>query len=199
MPSQLQISRELAAIAQTGLAYSKDPFDIERFQRIHELASELLRCESSCDFEWPLESGYMTPKIDVRGVAFIDDKVILVRERSSSKWTVPGGWADVNLSPKENVEKEFSEETGYSVSADTLVSVYDRERAGYPPNAHSIYKLTFLCAFKGGEPTVGLEVSEIDTFALDSLPELDSHRIRVCDIERCHKFLRSGAKPADFN
>ena len=199
MPSKLQISRELAAIAQTGIAYSKDPFDIERFQRIHELASDLLRSESGCDFSWPLEPGYTTPKVDVRGVAFIDDKVILVRERSSGKWTVPGGWADVNLSPQENVEKEFLEETGYSVSAHTLVSVYDRERAGYPRNAHSIYKLTFLCSFDGGEPTTGFETSEIDTFALDSLPELDSHRIRFCDIERCYEFLRLGKKPADFN
>jgi len=111
----------------------------------------------------------------------------------------PGGWADVNLSPKENVEKEFLEETGYAVSAHTLVSVYDREKAGYPRNAHSIYKLTFLCTLDGGEPTVGLETSEIDVFALDSLPELDSHRIRVSDIKRCYDLLRSGAGASDFN
>lgn len=199
MPSNLQISRELAAIAQTGIAYSKDPFDTERYRRNHDLASELLRCESDSNFGWPLEAGYATPKIDVRGVAFIGDKVILVRERSSGKWTVPGGWADVNLSPKENVEKEFLEETGYSVSAHTLVSVYDREKAGYPQDAHSIYKLTFLCILGGGEPTVGIETSEIGVFALDSLPELDSHRIRVCDIERCYELLRSGVSPSDFN
>jgi len=109
MRTLLEISRELAALAQAGSAYTKDAFDAERFARLREIAGELLQVSSPvADFEWPAELGYATPKVDVRAVVFREDEVLLVREASSGLWTLPGGWADVNLSPAENVERSAS-------------------------------------------------------------------------------------------
>ena len=94
------------------MTYSTDPFDRERFHRLREIASEVMRVAGKAEFQWPTEIGYTTPKVDVRGVVFRDAEVLLIKEASSGKWTLPGGWADVNLTPAENVERECLEETG---------------------------------------------------------------------------------------
>ena len=143
----LEVSRELAAMAQAGLTYSRDPYDRERCERLREIASELLRGEPErADFSWPLEDGYATPKVDVRALVIRGGEILLVREKSSGRWSAPGGWADVNLTPAENLRKECREEAGIAVTVDRLVSVLDRERAGHRPIAWSVYKLYFLCA-----------------------------------------------------
>lgn len=181
--TMLDISRELAAIAQAGLAYSNDPFDIERFSRVRALAGLMLQTGADVpEFRWPDEMGYPTPKVDVRGAVFQNDKVLLIREKSSGLWTLPGGWADVNLTAKENVEKECLEESGYVVTAARITGLIDRERAGYPKNAHSIYKIFFLCDIVGGEATPGVESTHVGVFPVSDLPELDSHRVREEDI-----------------
>jgi ADP-ribose pyrophosphatase YjhB (NUDIX family) len=195
----LEISRELAAIAQAGITYSTDPFDRERFHRLREIASEILNETSRADFEWPAEIGYATPKVDVRGAVFRNSEVLLIREASSGKWTLPGGWADVNLTPAENVEKECLEETGYQVKARLITAVLDRERAGYPPNPHSIYKLFFLCDLVGGAPRITHEVAEIGFFPVSALPELDSHRSSALDIQEAWRVSRMPSLPTRFN
>ena len=199
MSSMLEISRELAAIAQAGMAYSQDGFDRERFWRVRVLASEMLRVQGVAEFDWPAELGYATPKVDVRGVVFHGEEVLLMRERSSGLWTAPGGWADVNLSPRENVEKECKEETGYDVQAVVLVSVLDRDRAGYPRNAHSIYKMVFLCTLLGGEATTGIETSEVGFFPVTELPPLDPHRIRAVDIAEAYRVYKGDGERTGFN
>ena len=130
----LEISRELASIAQAGIAYLADPFDKERFHRLREIASEVLRHAGRTEFQWPAEIGYSTPKVDVRGAVFRNGEVLLIKEASSGKWTLPGGWADVNLTPAENVEKECLEESGYEVKARLITAIVDHDRAGYPAN-----------------------------------------------------------------
>ncbi|MGA7213287.1 MAG: NUDIX hydrolase N-terminal domain-containing protein, partial [Terrimicrobiaceae bacterium] len=123
----LEVSRELTSIAQAGITYSADPYDRERFHRLREIASEVMRCTGHADFEWPVEIGYATPKVDVRGAVFRNGEVLLIREASSGKWTLPGGWADVNLTPAENVQKECLEESGYEVKARLITAVMDRD------------------------------------------------------------------------
>ena len=200
MKNLLDLSRELAAIAQAGLTYTKDPYDKERFTRLREMASELLQApEQSPPFLWPDEIGYTTPKVDVRGVIFQGEQVLLIKETASQMWTLPGGWADVNHSPKENVERECLEETGYEVTATALTSIIDRERAGYPRHANTIYKLFFLCEITGGTPTPNLESSHIEFFNLTLLPELDPHRATKDDIERAYAFYQNGGGPTHFN
>ncbi|MES2708687.1 MAG: NUDIX hydrolase N-terminal domain-containing protein [Verrucomicrobiota bacterium] len=200
MSTALEISRELAAIAQAGITYSKDHFDIGRFHRIRQLADALLQGNpATVDFTWPDELGYPTPKVDVRGVIFREDQVLLIREVSSGLWTLPGGWADVNATPRENVERECLEETGYTVAATRITAVLDRERAGYPNNAHSIYKMFFLCSITGGEATPSVESSHIEFFPLHDLPELDPDRARREDILHAWVLFRDGAGETAFN
>jgi ADP-ribose pyrophosphatase YjhB (NUDIX family) len=195
----LEISRELASIAQAGITYSLDPFDKERFHRLREIASEVMRLAGKAEFEWPIEIGYMTPKIDVRGVVFRNAEVLLIREASSGKWTLPGGWADVNLTPAENVEKECLEESGYEVKARLITAVVDRERAGYPAHPHAIYKIFFLCDLCGGMPRVSHESSEVGFFPVDALPELDTQRSSALDIAQAWQCVLAPSLPTRFN
>lgn len=197
----LTISRELAAIAQTGLAYAKDGFDQERYRRLLEVAGELLgpmRVDGPV-FTWPLEAGYATPKVDVRGVVFRKEEVLLVREASSGLWSLPGGWADVNLSPAQNVEKECREESGYEVRARAITSIKDRDQAGYPAYLHAVYKIYFLCDLIGGEARTNLEVTDIGFFSLDALPDLDLHRIAESEIRTAFSFLHDPVQAVSFN
>lgn len=201
MTTLLEFSRELAAIAQAGLTYTKDPFDKERFTRLRAMASELLQhSHPKClDFEWPQEIGYSTPKIDVRGIVFRKEEVLLVKERSSKKWTLPGGWADVNKTLRENAEKECLEETGYHVHARSIVSVVDMERSGYPQQLHSIYKIFLLCDLISGKPAVNIEVSEIAFHSVHHLPELDPNRASKTDILRAYEHFLNPQLPTYFN
>jgi ADP-ribose pyrophosphatase YjhB (NUDIX family) len=183
MTSILDITREMRAISQSGLTYSKDPFDRERFARLNELSTLLIQSDARYpDFVWPDEIGYPTPKLDVRGAVIHDNEILLVKEKSSEKWTLPGGWADVNATPAENVEREVLEESGYVVKAKRIINLVDRNRSGYPPHPEYIYKILFLCELIGGEPKDSLETSEVGFFGSGDLPELDPRRIRKEDI-----------------
>lgn len=200
MRTMLEISRELSAIAQAGLAFTQDPFDKERFERLASVAGELLRDPArSPDFAWPAELGYPTPKVDVRGAVFQDERVLLVQEASTRLWTLPGGWADLSLSPAQNVEKECREESGYEVRARAVTSVLDRDQAGYPPHPHAIYKLTFLCELIGGAARASIETTAVDFFPLDALPPLDRGRTSETEIRRARAFLLNPQQPAAFN
>ena len=191
MRDLLEISREIRSIAQTGRSYSRDNYDLDRHARLEQIATELLSQDAGLkDFCWPVETGYLTPKVDVRGFIFRDDQLLMVREASSGKWSVPGGWADVNLTPAENVERECFEETGFSVRAERIISVLDRDRAGYPRNPESIYKIHFLCLLLSGEARTNFETTQVGFFPADQLPEIDEGRIRVQDIADARACLR---------
>jgi len=201
----LEISRELAAISQAGLTYSRDPFDRERFDRLREIASELLReLPGKADFAWTPEDGYGTPKVDVRALVIREgeaEEILLVREKSTGRWSLPGGWADVNLTPAENVRKECLEEAGIAVTVERLVSVIDRERAGHrPPIPWSVYKLYFLCAAEpGAVPVAGPEVTEARFFSRAALPDdLDLGRIAPEEIERGFRHRGDATLPVFF-
>lgn len=196
--TRLEIARELASIAQAGLAFTRDVYDRERFERLLAVAGELLEGTApGGGFAWPAEKGYPTPKVDVRGAVFEEGRVLLVKEAATGLWTLPGGWAEVNLTSAENVEKECREESGLEVRARCLVSAEEMERAGYPPHVHSIYKLTFVCERVGGEPRTGVESLEVGFFPLAGLPPLDGTRTSRGDIERAWGMRGGGA--AAFN
>ena len=147
----------------------------------------------------PRPSAGPTPKLDVRGAIFEGDRVLLIKEVSSGLWTLPGGWADVNLSPRENIERECKEETGYSVSAARISAILDRDRAGYPKNANSIYKIFFLCSILGGNPTPSIESSHIEFFPVAALPELDAQRVRKADIAHAFAMYQGETAELMFN
>ena len=203
-PNWLTWARKIQAIGQNGLAYSKDPFDIERFEELRELAVEIL--QNYTDSELPRirdlfagEHGHATPKVDVRGVVFNEDAILLVRERADGKWTLPGGWVDVNESPSESVVREVFEESGYQTKALKLLACYDRNRHPHPPHPYHVYKLFFYCEILGGSPSTSYETDGVDFFKQDAIPELSTGRVTSAQIDRFFEFLRSPDLPTDFD
>jgi ADP-ribose pyrophosphatase YjhB (NUDIX family) len=191
--------KEIRALAQSGLQYTKDPFDQERFERLIEIASELYTSLSDTDLKtverfFIPETGYATPKVDLRACVFRDDKVMLVKERSDNLWTLPGGWADQNESPEEGVIREIKEESGFDTKIHSLYAVKDRDRNPYKPKYPvSIYKLFFTATVTGGSPAANLEVSEIDFFKEGNLPPLSEERVLAQDIhDGFQAFKRDG-------
>ena len=203
-PNWLTWARKLQAIGQNGLAYSKDPFDIERFEELRELALEILQNYTDSDLPrirdlFAGEHGHATPKVDVRGVVFNEDAILLVRERSEGKWTLPGGWVDVNESPSESVAREVFEESGYQTKALKLLACYDRNRHPHPPHPYHVYKIFFHCEILGGSPCTSSETDGVDFFNQDAIPELSTGRVTSAQIDRFFEFLRSPDLPTDFD
>ena len=183
-----ELIREIRAIAQTGLHYTRDVYDRERYERLLEIASQLYGMESDASTEqiekffFP-EEGYATPKVDLRACVVKDGKVLLVRERACGRWTLPGGWADQNESPIEGITREVLEESGYQVEVGRLYALKDRDRHPYQPKYPvSIYKLFFTAKVTGGEALENTEISEIAFFDPADLPELSLDRVLAEDI-----------------
>lgn len=192
----LEWSKKLRAISQIGKTYSKDPYDLERFDQIAQISQEMMARMADVpelkvkDFYIP-DKGYATPKTDLRGGVFRDDKILLVREKSDGKWTIPGGWADVCESPSQGVIREVREESGYEVANPRLAAIIDRNLHPYtPPYPNHLFKLFFVCDLVGGAPQENIEISEIDFFPLDQLPPLSLDRVLPEDIERLYRFHR---------
>ncbi len=144
-PQWLEWAKELQFIAQGGLTYSKDVFDIERFERIREIAAEMLSLQSEIPIEkvknlFCNETGFQTPKLDTRAAIFKDDKILLVKEKNGT-WSLPGGWVDINQSIKTNTEKEVKEEAGLNVKAIRIIAIQDRNLHNIPPYAYNVCKV----------------------------------------------------------
>jgi ADP-ribose pyrophosphatase YjhB (NUDIX family) len=204
-PLWLTISRELQAIAQTGLAFTQDKFDKLRYERLRELSAELMAHGSGTDTEKVLEllraeSGYATPKVDVRGAAFRDGKILMVREISDGNWTLPGGWADVNQSAAECAVREIWEESGFEARPLKLAAVRDYAKSGHPPRAlHYVYKMFFLCEITGGNARPSNETSEVAFFARGALPPLSLGRTTAQQIDRMFDHRDTLDLPTDFD
>lgn len=199
----LGIERELREIAQTGLSHSKDLYDRQRFERIRELAGLLARADgekASPIIElFGLDAVHTTPKVDVRGAVFLDDKILLVREVSDGRWTLPGGWADVNQSPAECAVREVWEESGFTVRASKLAAVYDYQKRNAPNHMDSIYKLFFLCDITGGEARASEETSEVAFFSRDELPPLSLGRTTPAQVATMYRHREDPGLAADFD
>jgi ADP-ribose pyrophosphatase YjhB (NUDIX family) len=203
-PAWLGLARELQAIAQTGLHYSKDKFDTQRYERLRELTAEMMAMGSGTAAEQIMDLfrqdfGYGTPRVGVRGAAFRDGRVLMVREVTDGRWALPGGWADVNQTAGECVEREFWEETGFTARAVKLCGVWDRRRHGVPAAPITIYNLYFLCEITGGEPRPSIETSEIGFFAENELPELSPLRVQKPLIARMFEHHRQPDLPTEFD
>jgi len=200
----LEWARKVQAIAQNGLTFSRDPFDRERYLQLQDLAATMLSSEleapsAAARAFWKDEQGYATPKVDVRGGVFRGDEVLLVRERSDGRWTLPGGWADVNEAPSEAVAREILEESGYRARAVKLAALIDKNRHPHPPGIHHIYKLFFLCELTGGSAAASGETDAVGFFRVGALPELSTGRVLAAQIERLHQHRLDPALPTDFD
>lgn len=200
----LDWARKVRAIAQNGLLFTRDAFDRERYEKLQALTDSLVSDELGLPVEeikslWQYDSGYVTPKVDVRGAVFKDERILLVRERSDGKWSLPGGWVDINDSPAEAVAREIYEESGLRARPVKLAAVFDRQRHAHPPSMYHIYKLLFLCELTGGEARISNETDAVEFFPLEALPELSSVRVTRAQIERMFEHQRRRDLPTDFD
>jgi ADP-ribose pyrophosphatase YjhB (NUDIX family) len=204
-PQWLSIARELRAIAQTGLTFTADRFDRQRYERVRELAGSMLALGSGADYGAILgillaDTGYATPKVDVRGAAFVDGRVLMVREISDGKWTLPGGWADVNQTAGECVVREIREESGFEARVLKLAAVHDYQRSNRPAShIDSIYKMFFVCEITGGAARASDETSEVAFFPRHELPPLSLGRTTAVQVDRMFQHAERPDLPADFD
>ena len=175
-PRWLEWAREIQALAQTGYHYSESDYHRQRYNRLSEIAAEIISEHSSLAYE-PLvgvfrqQVGYATPRVDVRGAVFQGEKLLLVRERQDGGWTLPGGWADIGDIPSQAAEREVWEEAGFHVKASRLIGLYDANRVG-PLEVFHAFKLVFLCELIDGQPRPSSETSEVAFFGADEIPEV---------------------------
>jgi ADP-ribose pyrophosphatase YjhB (NUDIX family) len=202
----LDWARKVQAVAQTGLAFTRDPYDRERYLQLQELVTGILVSELGMPLAaarafWQDETGYATPKVAVRGALFRNGQVLLVRERSDGRWTMPGGWVDVNDAPSAAVVREIHEESGYEARVLKLAALVDKNtpRHGLVRGLHHVYKLFFLCELTGGDARTSIETDAVGFFALDALPELSTPRVTRSLIERMHAHHRQPDLPTDFD
>jgi ADP-ribose pyrophosphatase YjhB (NUDIX family) len=202
-----RIGIKLAALAQDGLTFATGEYDLDRYRQVSQLATELLavisdRPAADLAIELGRDSGYATPKVDVRGVIFdSDERVLLMREKTDGRWSLPGGWADPGDAPSVAVTREVLEETGYHSSPVKLIACWDRDRQGHlPPLPVAAYKPFFLCRRDGAvQAPAELETLEVGWFGLDELPPLSLGRINRREIERALAHHRDPSLPAEFD
>lgn len=187
-PFWLETAKKLQALAQTGLFYSSNPYDRERYEQIDELCKALMNHYSEADAEriktyFTGDDGYITPKTDIRAVVTNDDKILMVQEKADEKWSLPGGWADIGYTPYEVAVKECFEETGLVVAPVRLLAVMDKKCHPHPVSPFYSYKIFIQCAIVSGNLTAGMETLDAKFFSIDELPELSSDRITKNQIE----------------
>ena len=185
---------ELQSLAQAGLAYGKDVYDLERYTRIREIAAEMLVEPSGLPLErvkdlFCRETGYQTPKLDSRAAIFRDGKVLLVQE-NDGRWSLPGGWVEVDLSVGENTVKEAKEEAGAEVVPERLIAVQDRARHNQPLYAYGVCKIFVLCKFLGGRFEKNSETLQSRWFGEDELPALAEEKNTAQQIRMCFQASR---------
>jgi ADP-ribose pyrophosphatase YjhB (NUDIX family) len=203
-PQWLRWNKRLQAIAQDGLTYTKDDYDLGRYEQLRELAAEMLAAHSTGTLEQAsdllaLERGPATPKVDVRAAVFRKGRILLVKEPGDEGWSLPGGWADVGESPSEAAARETLEESGYRVRPVRLLAAYDRDRHGHPPIPYHVYKLVFLCEILDEPPSSDVDTDGGQFFGEQELPELSVSRVIPAQIERFFEHHRNPNLPTDFD
>ena len=199
-------AKKLQAISSTGLHYSENEYDRERYQDVAMIAQSMLAELGNLPIERiegllsDFARGYATPKVDVRGAVIHQGQVLLVRERSDGLWTLPGGFADIGLSPAENIVKEIWEEARIRVSATTLYSVRHKAKWEYEPDIRDFYKLFFLCRqLDVGTPTPGSEILDARYFLPNMLPPLSRGRVIESDIQSAFACYESATPSVSFD
>jgi ADP-ribose pyrophosphatase YjhB (NUDIX family) len=205
MGSWLDLAREIFSLAQAGLTYSTNEYDLQRYQRLREISAEIIAGHSRLDKRVVLEIlasqvGYATPKVDVRAVVFRDGKLLLVQERSDGCWTMPGGWADVGEAPSIAAKREVLEESGFEVQVDSLAAILDANHVpGAPMELFHAYKLLFMCSILRGEARTSYETPAVDFFSPDHLPPLSPFRTIQRMIQEAFARLENPSLPTVFD
>jgi len=190
----IETLNKITGLAQTGLYYSKDVYDKERYDQIISYVRTLIDLKEidTQDFIADVlqDVGYATPKIDVRAVVFKDNKLLLAKETQDGLWSIPGGWADIGYSAAENAEKEVLEETGLEVKATRLLALTDRRKHPHPAMFLHVYKAFFWCELIGGELKPSIETSEVGFFGKNELPPISTARVTETQIHQFFELLQ---------
>ena len=178
--------QRMIALTDTGLTFTKDPFDRERYEDLRGLLSEMLNQASDLDSEEVAEvlkptSAYATPLMDVRAWIVEDEKICLVRGQGENDWALPGGFGEVSYSPTENILKEIEEETGFKAKVERLLAVFDTNR--FQLQSKQYTKFVFGCKLLDGQFQENQEIADLQFFAIDQLPALSEKRITKEQIE----------------
>jgi len=189
----LDIAKRLEAIAQTGLAFTDNDYDKERYEEIREIGHHIFHNYTHTPIEtihdlFSGDNGYPTPKVDIRGVIFRDDTILMVQEKLDGLWALPGGWADIGYSPGEVAVKEVKEEAGIDVIPDKVLAVMDKKCHTHPPSPIHVYKIFVKCNESGGELQAGMETTSVDFFKMDDLPDLSTDRNTIEQINMMFEF-----------
>ncbi len=203
-PKWLDWAREIQSLSQIGLAFSKNEHERKNFERLREIAAEMVASQTDRRREGILEAfsvqpGYATAKIDVRGAVVQEGEILLVQERSDGRWCMPGGWADVGEVPSRMVAREVWEESGFTVVPSKVVGVFDANRGGRPLEFFHAYKIVFLCRITGGEARPSLETRDVGFFSFNDLPPLSSNRTNPRHLREVQAHLRDESRPAAFD
>ncbi len=183
-----QIAQRLRALARIGITFTKDPYDLERYEEIEILSHRMMHLladrpvEALKDFFMDVRE-YPTPKVDVRALVMnAKEEVLLVREGADGLWSLPGGWADTGFSPSEAAVKEIKEETGLDARAVRLLAALDQGKHAHPAYPLAVYKLIVLCEATGGAFQTSFDILDVGYFPLDALPPLSENRILAAQI-----------------
>jgi len=200
----LDVAKKIQALAQAGLTYSNNKYDIERYEELRKLSIEIISKYTDLEIKkikelFAGETGYQTPKVDIRAVIFKDNKILMVKEQIDGCWSLPGGWADIGYTPAEVAVKEVREEAGFEVKPIRLLAVYDKKCHSHPPSPYHVYKIFIQCEITGGEMLTGIETSEVEFFDINELPELSIERNTESQVKTMFQFLYSSEKHALFD
>lgn len=188
----------LKSIADLGLLYHNNGFDKERYEELREISLRLLSTFSSNNIEelnelLPVANDYPTAKVDIRGLVLdADNKILLVKESTDGRWSLPGGWADVGYSPKETIINEIKEETGVDAEVKQLLAVFDKNKHDHPPEPHYVFKMVFYCKALSTTLQKGFDVLDIGYFDITNLPELSTNRILQTQLELVYNKVMQG-------
>src|SRR5688572_1435506 len=202
-PTWMDWAREIFSLSQSGITYSGNTYDIERYKRLQEITAEMIASQSEISKESALDSfsmqaGYITPKVDVRGAVVRDGKILLIQERADGKWAMPGGWADLGNAPASVAEREVWEESGFHIKAEKVVAVIDANRIE-PMEFYHTYKIIFLCRLLDGEPRTNHETLAVDFFDRNHLPPLSTYRTNESMLQEVFAHLENPDRPTAFD
>ena len=203
IPKWLDWAQEIFSLSQSGITYSGNQYDVERYKRLQEITAEIIASQSEISKETVLKSfsmqaGYITPKIDVRGAVIRDNKILLIQERADGKWAMPGGWADLGNTPASVAEREVWEESGFRVKAEKVVAVMDANRI-QPMEFYHAYKIIFLCKLLDGEPRISYETLAVEFFDPNNLPPLSTYRTNEDMLREVFAHVKNPDLPTAFD
>ena len=188
----LEWAKELQFLSQSALAYCKDKFDIERFQRIREISAEMAAEIGDMRLEeikatFCSGTGYQTPKLDTRAAVIREGKLLLVQE-ANGLWALPGGWVDYNLTVRQNAKKEVLEEAGMEVEPTRVIALHEHNLRNTTVFPHNICCVYILCDYISGDFQPNTETVACGFFGPDELPgPLSENKSTRQQIEMCFR------------